>query len=69
MTHDLKGRTKIVTGRGGIEALVTNGALHVVFVTRTGAPAEGYGSAQIKGGVASKGEAQVIAGALKVRII
>lgn len=69
MTLEAKGRVKIYRGAGGIEALVTNGALHVVFVTRTVAPREGYGSAQIKGGVASKGEAQVIAGALKVRII
>lgn len=69
MSYDFKGRVKILNGRGGIEALVTNGALHVLFVTRTTAPEEGYGSIQIKGGVASKGEAQVINGALKVRIV
>lgn len=65
-----KGRCEI---KGGVaahnEVEVINGALKVIFVTRTIptiAPS-GYGAAQISGGRASKGEAEVINGALKVR--
>ena len=62
---DLKGSAVIGDYTRG--ARVVNGRLLVRLVSRTRPGREGYGSAQIKGGVASKGEAQVLDGALKVR--
>ncbi len=67
MTVDLKGRAKIGCGLGPNEVEVINGAIRVLVVAR-GSRMEGYGSAQIKKGIASKGEAVVIAGALRVKI-
>lgn len=63
--NDLKSTATIGDNPDG--ARVVNGRLVVRLVTRTPPGQEGYGSSQIKGGVASKGEAQVINGALKVR--
>lgn len=62
---DLKGSAVIHDDTRG--ARVVNGRLLVRLVARTRPGQEGYGSAQIKAGVASKGEAQVIDGAVKVR--
>lgn len=63
---DTKGAAKIGDSIQGVR--VTNGRVHVRFVTRTLPGAEGYGSSQIKAGVASKGQVEVINGALKVRL-
>ncbi len=63
---DTKGSAKI--GDNPTGARVINGRLRVRFVTRVLPGAEGYGSAQIKAGVASKGQVEVIAGAVRVRL-
>jgi len=62
---DLKGDAKIGDNPRG--ARVINGRLRVRFVTRNAAAAEGYGAVQIAGGEPSKGQAQVINGALRIR--
>ena len=66
---DLKGEAVIGDNpRGGNIARVVNGRLLVRFVTRIPPGREGYGSAQIKGGLASHGNAVVVNGALRVRL-
>ena len=66
---DAKGRTTIVDGESqDNEVNVINGAIKVKLVPR-GTPREGYGSAQLKGGVASLGEAEIVDGAIKVRFV
>lgn len=61
-----KGRATLVDGNpNNNEARVINGRLLVRVVPR-GTRREGYGSAQLKGGVASKGEAVITAGALRI---
>lgn len=66
---DLKGEAIIGDNlRGGNVARVVNGRLLVRFVARIPPGREGYGSAQIKGGVAAQGNAEVVNGALQVRL-
>lgn len=67
MSADLKGRTTIADSpKGGDEVRVINGRVLVRFVSRTLPSQEGYGESSIKGGIASKGEAVVTAGALRI---
>lgn len=68
MSSDLKGRAIISDSeQGGTTVRVTNGRVHVRFVTRTLPSQEGYGESSIGGGIASKGEAVVTtSGALRV---
>jgi hypothetical protein len=69
MSLDLKGEAVIHDTRQRPDvARVLGGCVKVVFVARLRPGKAGYGSAQIKGGIASHGNAQVINGALKVRI-
>jgi hypothetical protein len=67
---DGKGSTVLSDGNPAdpTEARVINGAILVKLVPR-GTPREGYGSAQIKGGIASKGEAVVTGGAVRVKVV
>lgn len=67
MSADLKGRAKISDSpKGGNELRVTNGRVHVIFVSRTLPSQEGYGESSLKGGIADKGEAVVASGALRI---
>ncbi len=66
---DLKGRTTFVHGDRSDEATIdSRGAIKVKLVSR-GTPAEGYGSAQLLDGIASKGEVRIINGAVRVKVI
>ncbi len=66
---DLKGEAVIGDNvKGGNIARVLDGCVKVVFVARLRPGKAGYGSAQIKGGIASHGNTQVIDGAVKVSI-
>lgn len=62
---DLKGSAVIGDNPRG--ARVVNGRLRVRLVARTPPGREGYGSAQLKAGVASKGQVEILSGAVKVR--
>ena len=48
------------------EAEVINGRLKVVVVTRGPETREGTGSAQLKGGIASKGQVVIVNGAVRI---
>lgn len=67
MSGDLKGRAIISDSpKGGEGARVINGRVRCVFVVRTLPGQAGYGESSIGGGVASKGEAVVTGGFLRV---
>lgn len=69
MTIDLKGEAIIGDNpKGRNLTRVLDGCVKVRFVARLRPGHAGYGSSQIKGGIASHGNAEVIDGAVKVRV-
>ena len=61
-----KGVTKIVGGRQPGEVEVINGRIRVLVVPLGPATREGTGSAQLKGGIASKGQVVITNGVVRM---